>query len=434
MHVFKEEEKDSLEMIARIYRKRWSVLITTMLFGAAALCISLFVLTEKFQSESIIYPTPSNSEEVILENPTFGFEGHANQLLQVLQSNTLRKRLIDEFSLVSYYAIDTNLKDWYTRLGRKMDKDIRFERTPYYSIKIVAETADPELSSNIVNYIADELNVILQEIFQTNIEDTYNAYREEYLEKEAYVEELLDSLIAAKEYNTDQALSHVDIQTRQTYMEIQGLRNDIQELKSSHEIYAYDEQVALLSNQLANASARYNHTKGQYDELKKVLGQNDTTLLKIKGEMLGARKNADTSRYQLEQLRSVKNEYSELNLLLERALIRYADLKNRRQELENAYEPTINSASLTQLQSELDFAQEQMQILKSRYEKARQKMENKIPSIYVVSRGIPNYDNSSPSVVKNTLVGLVLGLVFSTGWTLLSTRWKTIRQKLEHYS
>ena len=431
MEVFKKEENEALQLLALLYAKRTFIIIFTLFTTIGTTLFSLFVLPKKYTSEAVIYPTPSNSQEAIIENPSFGFEGHSNQLLQVLKSNTLRERLIDKFELANYYEIDTTQIDWYSRLAKKMEEDIEFERTPYYSLSITASTTSPELSSNIVNYIVDEVNVIVQEIFMDNIEKTHIAYRNEYLEKQAYVRTLLDSLIYLKQFNTDKALHHLKTQIELTQEEISSLRSRLEQLKETNKIYSYDEQVRLLSNQVANASARYNHTRGEYNELKQVLAKNDTTLLKLKGEMVGAQKNADTAKMQLEKLQTVKNEYSELELFLSRALDRYANLKSRREELQNAYEPTIHSAGLTKLQTELEFSQEQLQDLKARYERAQQKVDNKLPSIYVISRGRPMYKKSSPSNTKNLLLGFGIGLLFSSGWVILRARWKRIKPQLK---
>lgn len=431
MNLFQEEEKQTLASLKTLYSKRLFIGGLTIGLGALALMISLFVLPKKYQSEAIIYPTPSNSEDAMLENPSFGFEGHANQLLQVLQSNTLKERLIQRFDLINYYEIDTGNLAWYSKLSRQMDKDIEFERTPYSSVSITAETESPELSANVVNFIVDELNVILQEIFQANIQSTYTTIEQEYRQKEALVNTLLDSLIERKEVNTDIAIGHLERQMDITYKEIGRLKRRLSEMETQYAIYAYGEQVALLSNQVANASARYNHNKAQLEELKEVLGPKDTTILKMRGEMIGARKNADTARTQLEQLKSVQSEYSELNILLQRNLERYSELKLQKQQLENAYEPTIASVGLSRMQHDLEFAQEQMQHLQVRYEKARNKAENKLPSIYVISRGRPIYKKSSPSHSKNLLFGLLAGFVFSTGFVLLNARWQILKVKLK---
>lgn len=431
MNLFKEEEKEALKAFKTLYTKRLFIVVFTLGLGFTALAISYFILPKKYLSEAIIYPTPSNSQEMILENPSFGFEGHANQLLQVLQSSALKDRMIKEFGLITYYEIDSTEKAWYSKLSKKMEKDIQFERTPYYSVSITAETESPELSANIVNYTVDEVNVIMQEIFEANIQSTFRAIQTEYLQKEKYVKNLLDSLIQRKESNTTIALSHLNTQLDITHNEISQLKKQLHDLENTHSIYAYSEQMNLLSNQVANASARYNHSRAQYEELKEVMNPRDTFLLKLKGEMLGARKNADTARAQLELLKAVNSEYAQLNLLLQNNFKRYSELQGQKQQLENAYEPTINSVGLSSLENELHFAQEQMQILQTRYERARNKAENKLPSIYVISRGRPSYQKSSPSYAKSTLLGLTLGLVFSTGWVLGRERWKRLRKQLQ---
>src|SRR5690606_10271697 len=133
--------------------------------------------------------------------------------------------------------------DWYSHLSKKMEKDIEFERTPYYSLSISASTKSPELSANIVNYIVDEVNSIVQEIFIDNIETTYLAYQSEYFQKQQYVRSLLDSLIFLKQYNTNQVLDHLNAQIDETYSNINELRKQLEQLKRNNKIYAYEEQV-----------------------------------------------------------------------------------------------------------------------------------------------------------------------------------------------
>ena len=79
----------------------------------AVLGLSLtFFVPKKYLSTAIIYPYNSHTRGDLVVNPQFGFEVETEQLLQLLESKSMRDRTIEKFKLYEYYELDTNSKSW----------------------------------------------------------------------------------------------------------------------------------------------------------------------------------------------------------------------------------------------------------------------------------------------------------------------------------
>jgi uncharacterized protein involved in exopolysaccharide biosynthesis len=109
---------DSSRLLVFLYRWRKLLLIT----GAAAAILSMFFSSSIFipplyRSTVIMYPASSNSvsKALLNENPgtsqdllEFGEDAQTEQMLQILNSNKIKDRVIRQFDLADHYGIDTN--------------------------------------------------------------------------------------------------------------------------------------------------------------------------------------------------------------------------------------------------------------------------------------------------------------------------------------
>lgn len=66
----------------------------------------------------------------------FGEDEQTEQMLQVLNSNKVRDKVIERFNLMEHYNIDPNQKFPYTKLNKLYDNRIKFRRTEYNAVKI----------------------------------------------------------------------------------------------------------------------------------------------------------------------------------------------------------------------------------------------------------------------------------------------------------
>lgn len=166
------EKKQAVSLFRILYKHRKLFLFVAVL----SFCLSILVtyLTpNKYYSYGIVFATNSYQSANILENPQFGFEHDAEQLMQLLESEALRAEIVNQFALVKYYEIDTTSPYWEEDLVKYYIEDVNFFRSKYTSIVISATTKDPVLSANIVNTIIQKVNEYKESIFRTNRSQDY---------------------------------------------------------------------------------------------------------------------------------------------------------------------------------------------------------------------------------------------------------------------
>ena len=114
----RNEDFDSSSLVIFLYkwRKPLFIVILSALIGSWFFSLPWFI-TPKFQSTVILFPASTNSvSKALLSDQsgkgqdlmTFGEDEQAEQLLQILNSNKIRTRIIRKFNLMQHYDIDTS--------------------------------------------------------------------------------------------------------------------------------------------------------------------------------------------------------------------------------------------------------------------------------------------------------------------------------------
>ena len=103
---------NSGNIILDLYQWRKPLVIFTLIASVlAAVVSSPLIITPKFKSTAVIYPTTTNSisQALLVEhNPyrkdvlEFGEELEAERLLQILNSDEMQNRIIEEFNLFEH--------------------------------------------------------------------------------------------------------------------------------------------------------------------------------------------------------------------------------------------------------------------------------------------------------------------------------------------
>ena len=151
------------------------VLFTLVSIVLAAVFSSSLIITPKFKSTSIIYPTTTNSISQALfteHNPyrkdvlEFGEELEAERLLQILNSNEMRTFIIEEFDLYTHYEINPNDVHSKTWMNLAFMEHFNFKRTELMSIKLDVLDKDPQLAAAMCNRVVDHIDVVIKRVKQ----------------------------------------------------------------------------------------------------------------------------------------------------------------------------------------------------------------------------------------------------------------------------
>lgn len=192
----------SVDLLIYIWKKKVILIIVTFLAGITSIIVSLQI-TEKYESTVVMFPTTgaSISKSLLSANYTgrqsvygFGEEEQAEQLLQVLNSEVIRTRIIEKYNLMEHYEIDPGSKYPYTQLASEYNDNINFRRTELMSVEISVMDTDPQIAADIANDISDLVDTVYNDMKQARAEAAFALVKKEYMEAELDVRTLRDSL------------------------------------------------------------------------------------------------------------------------------------------------------------------------------------------------------------------------------------------------
>jgi hypothetical protein len=282
-----KKELNSVNLLHLLYKWRVPlVIITSVSIVAAVIFSSPFFIKPKFKSSVIMFPVATNSISKVLISQNSGIkedilgigeEEQAEQMLQMLNSNLIRDRIIEKYNLISHYNIPPDSKHKYTRLHREYENNIKFRRTEYLAVKITVFDSDPQMAADMANDIAALLDSTRNIMQKERAVKAFRIVSEEYLSLESEVNNIVQSL---------------------KYLGSKGV-ND------------YERQSEVLNQQLAIAISQNNQ------HAMKALQQKLDTLGKYGGEFLSY-KNA--LEFKTEQLTLLKTKYQEAKVDAEQFL------------------------------------------------------------------------------------------------------------------
>lgn len=200
------EDFDSTSLIVFLYKWRKPLLIVIICaaFGSWFFAGPWFI-TPKYKSTVILYPTSTNSVSRALlsgqsakgeDLMTFGEDEQAEQLLQILNSNKLRDRIVKRFDLLNHYGIDTNSKYKNSFLYREYEKNITFRRTEYMAVQITVLDKDPQMAADIANKVADLLDSTKNDMLRQRAKIGLSIVEAEYKQLQAELKGMVDSIVA----------------------------------------------------------------------------------------------------------------------------------------------------------------------------------------------------------------------------------------------
>jgi uncharacterized protein involved in exopolysaccharide biosynthesis len=236
-------------------------------------------ITPLYKSEVILYPTASKSISKALLSETsgnskdileFGEEEQTEQMLQVLNSNRIRDRVISKYNLLEHYKIAKGSKYKMTELFKQYDNNFQFRRTEYMAVKITVYDRDAQLAADMANDIAElvdsTINLMQKEVAVKAFKIVENEYLS--LKKEVQIKE--DSLTVLREYGVHDYESQSEMFNRQLAIEMaKGNKAGIKRLEDRLEILAkYGGPYVSLRDALEHDKKQLSEIKAKYDEAK----------------------------------------------------------------------------------------------------------------------------------------------------------------------
>lgn len=262
---------DSTHLVRFIWDRRRTFVAVG--FGATVLGAAAALLMEsQFKSTVVMFATPQHSigeqfyEEIkrndLLE---YGETEDAERLLQILNSDRIRTRIIEKYDLWTHYDIAPGSPGSATLLGREYASNVESQLTRYGSVQVTVYDRDPKRAADMANdiaFLADSVSNRLRN----------DRAREAFRYAEA------------------------------SFQQVQG------------EIQAMEDSLGVL------------YRKGVYDYPTQIEGLNEQYATALNE---GRKANAEAIRQQMAELSTFANAFNKLANLLEAAYEREAVLKRR---------------------------------------------------------------------------------------------------------
>jgi uncharacterized protein involved in exopolysaccharide biosynthesis len=183
---------------------RWQIIIVTLGAGLLAFIFSLpYFMPPKFQSTVVLYPATTNSisKAILNSNPgekndvlALGQEEEAEQLLQLLQSDEIPRKVIKKYDLMKHYNIDPNGSYPFTKLDKAFKKNINYRRTEYLSIEISVLDISKDTAARIANDIAALADTAKNNVLHERAREVLAIVKDKYEEKQRFINMMVDSL------------------------------------------------------------------------------------------------------------------------------------------------------------------------------------------------------------------------------------------------
>ena len=152
-------EHNSFDLISFLWSKK-SLLISISILAFISSSVVSLIIEEKFESTVTLYPSKTSSitfNQNITEDQSiskFGEDQEAEQMLQILESSSIRSKIINKYDLMSHYEIDLSSKYVNTNLTKTYLKNINFKRNKNGAVLIIVLDRSPDTAALIANDIS----------------------------------------------------------------------------------------------------------------------------------------------------------------------------------------------------------------------------------------------------------------------------------------
>ena len=256
------DSMDAVNFVLFFFRW-WKPLLIVLITAATSSMIISGFIKPKFKSTVVFFPSTTNSisKALLSDNPgdkqdilEFGQEVEAEQMLQFLNSDNIRDRIISKYDLMKHYEIEPDSKYPLTRLNKEYESNISFERTEFMSVKIIVYDTDPQLAADIANDISDYLDSMKTNVQRQRALEGFKIVEREYIQAQELIRILDDSLKKIR----------------------------------SHGIYDYPVQSKILNEEFTRVSSILSNETARLNVLEKLYSEKDTTVINARARISGA--------------------------------------------------------------------------------------------------------------------------------------------------
>ncbi len=260
-----------------VYKKK-KLLITISIIAFLTSSVISLLIPNKYKSTVILFPASSSSisQSLITESQQrkdilkFGEEEEVEQLMQMLQSSSIRNRIIEKYNLFEHYEINKNSKYPYSTIYSKYESNVKINRTKYMSISIEVYDEDPEMAALIANDISNLVDSTYSKIQKERAQKAYDIVFYEFEAQKAKIKQIEDSLLVLSEMGVIEVKSQTETYSEQYAIALsKGNTSAVKELEKKISILArYGSIHTILKEQMYEEVKKLATIEAKYREAK----------------------------------------------------------------------------------------------------------------------------------------------------------------------
>lgn len=270
---------DSSSLYVFLYKYKVQLFSILILSLIVSIIISLNI-QEKYKSKAVIYPSNTSSVAKALISSRFGGktdimefgeEEKSEQLLEVLNSDKVKSKVIEQFNLMAHYDIDPEETETPNYdLHEIFDDNIFFKQNKNMAVEVVVLDHSPDTSALIAKSILTILDDVVNNIQKERAKQGYQVVKKAYFDLLSDLKILEDSLAYIMSKGVLDLESQAEVYG-DAYAQAISKGND-------KAVNALEEKIAVLSQygaasislseKLENERIRLSELKGKYEEAK----------------------------------------------------------------------------------------------------------------------------------------------------------------------
>jgi uncharacterized protein involved in exopolysaccharide biosynthesis len=267
---------DSMDLAVYIWKKKVPLLIITLIAGIISIIASLMI-TPRFKSSVVMFPAiqASISKSLLMNEYQWNFqavgeEEQVETVLQILNSDKIRDKIITRYDLMEHYSISPDEAHPLYKLNSYYRGNFTFKRTEYNSIVITVMDTDPQLAANMANEIASLVDTTIWEMKLSRAEKAYDYVQMAY---DSVTREVADLNACIHSFNKKGIINYDRQIERLTEAYGKAIldRNDAAKRDIEKEIFVlteYSSEFIQCWERYIDELGRLNNTKSQLIQLK----------------------------------------------------------------------------------------------------------------------------------------------------------------------
>mgnify|MGYP006080912101 FL=1 len=192
-------QNQSYDLISFLWKNKMPLIIVGLISLLSSSIIS-FMIEEKFESTAALYPTKTSSVSIsrnISEDQSiskFGEDEEAEQMLQILESSSVRIKVTEKFNLLEHYDIDLNSKFKNTKLKEEYLENINFKRNNNGAVLITVLDKNPDTAALIANEITSIFDNIKNDMIHERAREDFIIKKNKLKKITSQIQDLKDTL------------------------------------------------------------------------------------------------------------------------------------------------------------------------------------------------------------------------------------------------